>query len=179
MFKKGVTLFKGENHPQWKGGVSFYAPKFCCDCGIQLGKMAYLNKSKRCNSCACKLKHRLNPDAYKNHIKGNKNPNWKGGISSTPEYRKYYRKRHVYLKMNAGNLTVKTIQEVYEDNIKKYGTLTCYLCSKPIQFGKDHLEHKNPLSRGGTNKRDNLEIACQKCNSKKHNKTEEEYRKGL
>src|SRR3990167_5446003 len=30
------------------------------------------------------------------------------------------------------DLTIKTIQQVYEDNIKKYSTLTCYLCLKPI-----------------------------------------------
>ena len=78
---------------------------------------------------------------------------------------------------NAGYLSVKIIQLVYEDNIKKFGTLTCYLCLKPISFGKDHLEHKIPLSRNGTNEYNNLAIACQKCNFKKHTKTEEEYRK--
>ena len=65
------------------------------------------------------------------------------------------------------------VQLVYEDNIKKYGTLTCYLCLKQIEFGKDHLEHKTPLSRGGTNEYNNLAVACQKCNCRKNKKTEE------
>ncbi len=90
---------------------------------------------------------------------------------------KIQRKRWKYNLKKAGKLTIKTIQQVYEDNIKKYGTLICYLCLEPIVFGKDHLEHKIPLSRGGTNARDNLDIACQKCNCSKHNKTEEEYKK--
>ena len=58
------------------------------------------------------------------------------------------------------NLTIATIQQVYENNIKKNGTLTCYLCFTPISFGKDNLEHKIPLSRDGNNKKSNLDIAC-------------------
>lgn len=80
------------------------------------------------------------------------------------------------LEKNAGELTVETIQRVYEDNIKKYGTLTCYLCLNLIPFKKDHLEHKYPLSRGGTNLYENLAVACQRCNITKKDKTEEEYR---
>ena len=101
------------------------------------------------------------------------------GRSKTKEYRRLYRKRYKYLKKNAGELLIKTIQIIYEDNIKQYGTLTCYLCLQPILFGNDHLEHKIPLSRGGTNEYNNLAVACQKCNNKKHNKTEKEYRKEL
>ena len=96
---------------------------------------------------------------------------------------KLYRKRGKVLRksrlLNAGDLSIETIQIIYEENIKKYGTLTCYLCLLPIPFGKDHLEHKIPLSRGGTNARENLDIACQHCNNKKFTKTESEYRKEL
>ena len=94
-------------------------------------------------------------------------------------------KGKIYLKMRNHNertqrksLTVQLIQMVYEDNIKRNGTLTCYLCLCQIPFGKDHLEHKVPLSRGGSNEYQNLDVACQSCNSHKYNKTEEEYRKG-
>jgi 5-methylcytosine-specific restriction endonuclease McrA len=74
-----------------------------------------------------------------------------------------------------GELSISTVRQVYEENIKKYGTLTCYLCKNPISFGADHLEHKIPLSRGGTNIRENLDIAHKSCNSKKGRKTEKEY----
>jgi len=86
-----------------------------------------------------------------------------------------YRKKYKYNKKMAGELTTKTIQLVYEDNIKKYGTLTCYLCLSPIEMQKEHLEHKNPLSRGGTNDYENLGIACSHCNRSKRNKTVAEY----
>lgn len=96
-------------------------------------------------------------------------------VSHSKEYRKFYRKKMKYMRKKAGELTIETIQHIYEDNIKKHGTLTCYLCLLPIPFGKDNLEHKIPISRGGSNDVENLSIACQKCNFKKHTKTDSEY----
>ncbi|HDY68814.1 hypothetical protein LCGC14_2705320 [marine sediment metagenome] len=84
-----------------------------------------------------------------------------------------------YNMKKAGLLTIETIQRVYEDNIKKYGTLTCVYCNNPVEFKQDSLEHKQPLSREGTNEYHNLAIACRKCNSSKGKKTEEEYRKEI
>ncbi len=95
---------------------------------------------------------------------------------NNPECAKRQRQAYRQNSKNAGKLTVIIIQEVYEDNIKRYGTLTCYLCEKPIKFGNDHLEHKTPLSRGGTNDYKNLAVSCEICNCRKHNKTEKEYR---
>lgn len=113
-------------------------------------------------------------------IKGEKNPNWKGGVSKDEDHnrklRKVYHGRRRTWEINGGKLTIKRIQIVYENNIKKYGSLTCYLCKKPIKFGKDCLEHKIPLSRGGTNKYINLAIAHRSCNGKKYNRTEKEYK---
>ena len=125
---------------------------------------------------------------------GEKSHNWKGGISLKEGYHKMANKRW-YIGTNKKNvrlynfrrrvlrdgrqLTLKTIQLVYEDNIKRYGTLTCYLCLNPVPFGKDEIDHKIPISRNGTNEYNNLEIACQKCNRTKYIKTEEEYRKGI
>ena len=86
--------------------------------------------------------------------------------------------KHRYLGhfYRGGELSLQTVQQVYEDNIKKYGPLTCYLCEQPIPFGADHLEHKTPLSRGGTNIRKNLDVAHCSCNHKKRHRTEKEYR---
>ncbi len=83
------------------------------------------------------------------------------------------------------SLTIKTIQQVYEENILKFGTLTCELCIKPVEFGEDTLEHFHPISRkeeyvGDINERKNLGVAhginsVEKCNTKKGNKTLSEY----
>ena len=122
------------------------------------------------------------PDYYKVYLKDYRH---KKGISKN--YKEPYPNKILSKKRSnqayrrrvrvGGKLPKKRIQLVYEDNIKHYGTLTCYLCLKPIEFGKDNLEHKIPLSRGGTNEYNNLAIACGKCNVKKNNKTEKEYRK--
>lgn len=77
-------------------------------------------------------------------------------------------------KLNT-KITLDLIQMVYEDNIKQYGTLTCIYCFNSIPFGQDTLEHKLPLSRGGTNEYNNLAIACRYCNIKKNRKTVKEF----
>ena len=107
---------------------------------------------------------------------------WREKAKNTPifiEKEKLRRQRIKAMRKSAGQLSTKTIQLVYEDNIKKYGTLTCYLCLKAIEFGKDHLEHKFPIGRGGTNEYNNLAVACEKCNRSKNRKTEQEFREEL
>ena len=107
--------------------------------------------------------------------------NTKHNIEKYKKYKKikfalHGRKRMLRMR-DGGVLSIKTIQIVYEENIKKHRTLTCYLCLNPIKFGNDELEHKTPLCRGGKNTRENLDVSCFRCNRKKHSKTEKEYRK--
>jgi len=87
-----------------------------------------------------------------------------------PEKSRLMRQASSANKFYSGKLKYTTVQMVYEDNIKKFGTLTCYLCEKPIQFGRDCLEHIVSSKNGGTNDYSNLGIACKTCNSKKNNK---------
>jgi hypothetical protein len=83
-------------------------------------------------------------------------------------------------------LTAETVQRVYEDNIKKYGTLTCVLCFTQIKFGQDDLEHDVPVSRRAefpevdVNAYENLGVAHgaaskENCNGKKHTMTCDEW----
>ncbi len=110
---------------------------------------------------------------------GELNPSYKHGLSGTKEYKKLKCQKSKALSRCKGELSTSTIQMVYEDNIKKYGKLTCYLCFIPIEFGKDSLEHKIPIIRGGTHIYENLGIAHIICNNRKRNKTEQEYRDSL
>lgn len=108
------------------------------------------------------------------HIKGISKRNYtKYGGFKTP--RKFSRQRYKSLFKLGGDLTISIIQTVYENNIRKFGSLTCIYCLFPIIFGKDTLEHKLPLSRGGKNNLENLDIACYSCNASKGSKTYEEY----
>lgn len=74
---------------------------------------------------------------------------------------------------NRGNK--RLLQRVYEDNIKKYGTLTCVLCNKVVEFGSDSIDHLTPLCRGGKHIYENLGVAHKSCNFKKNAKTLQEW----
>jgi 5-methylcytosine-specific restriction endonuclease McrA len=50
----------------------------------------------------------------------------------------------------------------------------CFYCGKELQ-DKYELDHKTPLSRGGTEWPENLCCACELCNSRKQQRTAEEF----
>lgn len=64
----------------------------------------------------------------------------------------------------------------FEDWKKLYSAETCYYCGKAISGRNKTVDHKTPISKGGTNKLDNLCMCCQSCNSKKGNKTEADFK---
>jgi hypothetical protein len=74
------------------------------------------------------------------------------------------------LKKNAGIIICK------EDLIMLRNSLNdcCSYCHIPLQ-GKGEIEHKLPLSKGGTNETNNLTLACYQCNKEKANKSEKDY----
>jgi 5-methylcytosine-specific restriction endonuclease McrA len=82
-------------------------------------------------------------------------------------------------RLKTQDLTLDIVKEVYADNVKLYGVLTCYLCLKPIPLGKDQLDHKKSLYRGGNNKNKNLGVACQFCNCSKRERSVDEFKKGV
>ncbi len=49
----------------------------------------------------------------------------------------------------------------------------CRYCKEPLT--KKHLEHRIPLSRGGTHQPSNVCWSCPSCNQRKYNKTEAEF----
>lgn len=63
------------------------------------------------------------------------------------------------------------IAELSEDG----ESLVCFYCEQTITIGESHLEHKRPISRGGTNWRGNLALSCASCNLRKGRKTHEEF----
>lgn len=44
----------------------------------------------------------------------------------------------------------------------------CAICGKPVKFKEMTVDHKTPLSRGGTNDMSNLQVACNTCNRLKN-----------
>ena len=59
--------------------------------------------------------------------------------------------------------------------INKFGSV-CAICRKPLKSMKDiTFDHKTPISRGGTNELDNLQLAHLSSNQEKGAMTEEEF----
>ena len=51
----------------------------------------------------------------------------------------------------------------------------CPYCGTDVSGRVGTIDHKIPVSRGGTSEPDNLAILCQRCNSSKNDSTPEEY----
>lgn len=58
--------------------------------------------------------------------------------------------------------------------IRKEQSDTCVYCPAVLN-GKGQLDHRTPLSRGGSNYRENLQLLCQPCNGSKGAQTHEEF----
>lgn len=61
----------------------------------------------------------------------------------------------------------------------EYHGWRCYLCSVSLDRKSLTIEHRIPLTKGGTEWPANLAPACLPCNLSKSNKTEREYRRFL
>jgi 5-methylcytosine-specific restriction endonuclease McrA len=53
----------------------------------------------------------------------------------------------------------------------------CYYCNELLEV--THIDHKTPLSRGGSNTIDNIALSCPHCNLTKYNKTEQEFARSI
>ena len=85
-----------------------------------------------------------------------------------PDKRATYESRRRALKAgNGGSHTT-------EERLLKFAQLGhhCVYCWQKTKLTIDHII---PLSRGGSDEIDNIVPACHSCNSKKHDKTAEEY----
>jgi 5-methylcytosine-specific restriction endonuclease McrA len=96
----------------------------------------------------------------------------------TQELDKARKLRYYYRKYSAlRSIRIEGADAIsFEDWKKLYSAETCYYCGKAISGRNKTVDHKTPISRGGTNKLDNLCMCCQSCNSKKNNKTEAEFK---
>lgn len=57
----------------------------------------------------------------------------------------------------------------WETKWRKRKTSTCYWCKEKTPSENCHVDHINPLSKGGLHAIENVCISCQPCNNKKYN----------
>lgn len=106
-------------------------------------------------------KKKSNPEEFRRRTTRYKR-NWR---RSHPEIvRAIQERRRAQLASAEGNHTAEDIRLIFE---QQKGL--CWWCSKPV--GDDyHVDHRIPLSRGGSNGPENLCISCPSCNTSKHSK---------
>lgn len=80
-----------------------------------------------------------------------------------------HQRRRARLRNANGSFTAADIQLMYKQQKAK-----CWYCQKSIEDGY-HIEHRVPLSRGGSNNPSNIVLACPSCNLSKHDKLPHEW----
>lgn len=85
--------------------------------------------------------------------------------------------RRRLLSVKDGGLTPAAKNEIREQLVIQQDGV-CYFCRSKLTE-RIHIDHLQPLERGGDNKIENLVVACSKCNQEKHAKTVDEYRQWL
>lgn len=173
----------------------------CLYCGARLTPSTRKNAKPFCS--------RLHSIWYRNREDGRKRTPEERHVAyeRSKEYHVTYRKRNrekmrlyarVYRKENRERLRQEqrenpllgAMKAALHRSRRKRGTFTVEewtalvvqykgRCSYCEETRKLTIDHKLPLSRGGTNTIDNIIPACLPCNSSKRDKTEEEYRQWL
>lgn len=131
----------------------------CRDCGIMKPTSDFSRNGRKdgyrrpeCRSC----QHKRSKDI---------NPNYQytpGAIAA--------RKNHTLTASDIGTLRVYLLCEQ---------GFECPYCGALLDERSAEVDHKKPLSRGGSDEIFNLQVVCRRCNREKHSKTDAEYRAWL
>ncbi len=134
------------------------------------------------------VKKKLHADHYKKtadrkieYVKQYKINNGTYGVYNKAAYIRYRdsgKKRRIDLQRRVWKESADLDYKITPNRIDlmlKEQNFTCKYCEKPlIEY---HIDHVIPLCKGGDNSKENLVIACPKCNLSKGGKLLSEWRK--
>lgn len=139
--------------------------------------MCILGKNQRWRSKTDYDWSKLNPEKHREHERKNraadpdkhrtKNKRW---YNANPKWFLFRNENRRARERGAeGFFTDKDVSRIFN---KQRGFC---VCGKALRLGYT-IDHKTPISRGGSNWPDNIQLLCSRCNSSKGTKTDEEWR---
>lgn len=91
-------------------------------------------------------------------------------MSGTIEYRRLNRHiRRARVNGASGSHTIEDIQDIF-----KIQGGRCHYCKKSLH-SKFHIDHIQPLAKGGSDSRKNIQLLCPQCNLQKKEKNGFEF----
>lgn len=136
---------------------------YCYECSLENYKKRYAENKKPHIERVLKWQ-KENPEKYREQ-QLKRRFSEKGKISARKAALiRFHRERAV-----EGKFTKHDIDSLL---VKQHGQ--CKYCFADI-CGNYHIDHIHPISKGGSNWPDNLQLTCPSCNSKKSNKSHDEF----
>jgi len=138
--------------------------KTCKHCNIKFGiKKSHDGKQGTYCSQLCMA------EDYKLKMNGEGNPNYKHGKSYTKEYFNFNNdKRRMNPRQDDQSHSFNDLFDLYFEQ-----QALCYWCFDTLTTYE--VDHVIPISRGGSNCKQNIVLACRSCNRQKHNKLISEW----
>lgn len=112
------------------------------------------------------MRYQMDKDAVKRRVK-----QW--GIDNPEKKEAQSRRRYARVRGASGSHTPEDLRLIQLAQTDRKGRVRCWWCGDPMTDW--HVDHKLPLSRGGTNDASNLCLACAPCNLRKNAKTPDEF----
>jgi 5-methylcytosine-specific restriction endonuclease McrA len=150
--------------------------KTCVTCGETKPADAFRVSRNKCKNCVHETRRRDiegNREYYNEQARQWRKANRESSTASVYRWREKNPEEAARILRNA-NARRKGAQgdgAKFSELVAEHGPI-CYLCE---EAEATQVEHMTPLSRGGTNYRENLRLACEPCNYRKYNRTYEEY----